>query len=268
MTTPAFKFFNIPAAMLKPRKLRWTVFSDFSHIPCGFLEDFLENFADVIDQAKHGDHVATMGRLPAELLIKKNNVYRKFGIPVFTGGIPFELAYLQKQVEPYFARLPELGFAGVEISADSIPPIPRDERTRFIKLARKYGLEVFTEVGEKLGETAISAREAINTIKADVEAGATKVAIENNDLEHIYNSGKPTADGQRAITEIVKGAGLENIAFEVGPNAWPGIATWVIREFGGDINVENVGPDKIVALEALRRGISRGSGYPYFKQFA
>lgn len=252
----ALGFITIPAAPGKPRKTRWTVVSDRT-IPLGFQKDFLDMAGDVLDRAKLSDHTGLIGRFPAAYIRRKNALYRKYKVPTYPGGVPFELAYLERKVKPFFEAALGLGFAGIEISADTIPPIPRQERTALIKTAKRLGLEVHTEVGEKLSDTAIQVDDAVASIQADLEAGAHKVAIENNDLVRLFKH-EP-----RAIVDIVKRVGLEHVSFEIGPAGWPEMPGWLITEFGPDVNVQNITPEQIVPFEAIRRGLNRLTGYTY-----
>lgn len=247
---------TIPLAPPKPRENRWTVVSDRT-IPLGFQKDFLDMAGDVLDRAKLSDHAGLMGRFSAAYIRRKNALYRKYKIPTYTGGVPFEIAYLDRKVAPLYEALCDLGFAGVEISADTIPPIPRKERTALIKAAARLGLEVHTEVGEKLSESAIQVDDAVASIEGDLEAGAHKVAIENNDLIRLFK------DGPKAIVEIVKRVGLEKVSFEIGPLGWPEMPAWLLTEFGSEINVQNITPEQIVPFEAMRRGLHRATGYAF-----
>lgn len=246
----------VPTAPLKPRENRWTVVSDRT-IPLGFQKDFLEMAGDVLDRAKLSDHTGLMGRFSPDYIRRKNALYRKYKIPTYTGGVPFEIAYLDRKVEPLYEALCDIGFAGVEISADTIPPIPRKERTALIKAAARHGLEVHTEVGEKLSESAIQVDDAVASIEGDLEAGALKVAIENNDLIRLFKH-RP-----KAIVEIVKRVGLETVSFELGPLGWPEMPAWLLTEFGSEINVQNITPEQIVPFEAMRRGLHRATGYSF-----
>lgn len=259
----ALDFLAIPQGKPKPRTSRWTVPSDKT-IPLRYQEDLLGIYGDVIDRVKLSDHVGLMGRFPPALVRKKNAIYRKRGIRTFPGGVPFEIAYLQNQVERYFNALPGLGFSGVEISADTIPPIPRKRRTELIRMGRAAGLEVFTEVGEKLSGAAIKSRDAVTSICGDLEAGATKVVIENNDLCHFLGSSPQT------IAEIARAVGLDRLIFELGPGGWPDLAVWLLRELGSDINVENIdiASDRLMAFEAMRRGLSRLIDYEHLTAMA
>ena len=226
----------------------------------------MEMVHDIVDRLKNVDHVGLLQRQSAELIARKNAIYREWGIGVFPGGVPFEVAYLQGKAQPFFHRLLELGFSGVEISADCIPPIPARERDRLIREAAGLGLEVFTEVGYKrvgdtLGKDSLAVRTAVEGIQADLDAGATKVTIESNELTNYIATGEL----ERLFT-IANEVGLEKIVFEIGAGGKVNteLATWLLDKFGPEINVENIELDRLLHFEAMRRGLSRAGNFQYF----
>lgn len=260
-----FGFLRIPEARPKPRELRWTVMSDRC-LPLVLQDSIMELIGDITDRVKLVDHVGLMHRLPAKLIMRKNAKYRRLGISTFPGGVSFEVAYIQGKAIEYFRRAREIGFGGVEISADCIPLIPTDERIRLIESARSMDLEVFTEVGYKVvgdvfGKDGLSAQEAIKTICSDLKAGARKVTIENNELvTYVRNKDRTT------LAAIVDEVGLEKLLFEVGGGGvdHPEVTRWLLEEFGPDVNIQNVESDRILHVEAMRRGLSRAVDLSFF----
>lgn len=262
---PGFGFLKIPEARKKPRDRRWTIMSDRS-IPVSHQLPLMEMIGGIVDRVKLVDHVGLMYRLPAELLSRKLGIYRDFGVPTFPGGVPFEIAYQQGHAEEFFNQVKKLGFTGVEVSSDCIPEIPKKERIELIGKARSIGLEVFTEVGykvvgDKFGQSGLTAEVAIDMISEDIKAGASKVAIENNELLS-YIKAKDTT----TLRTIVDAVGIQSCLFEVGGGgvSHPEIAKWLFQEFGADVNVENVEVDRVIHIEAMRHGLSRAVDFCYF----
>jgi phosphosulfolactate synthase len=259
-----FGFVTIPQPLPKPRELRWTVLSDRS-VPMSVQRDHLEVIGDIVDRVKIGDHIGMLSRLPWQFYVKKNQLYRKYGLGTFPGGMTFEVIYLQNKVEMFFDRLAETGFSGVEISAACLPGIPHKKRAALIGRARNLGLEVFTEtgnkvVGDSLGHKSMRAGDMITAIRQDLEAGANKVTIENNELLQYMKSGRSV------LLRVVDKIGLEPLIFEVGPGGWPGVSVWLLDALGPDINVENIDFDRVAGFEAMRRGLHRLVDYPFFAQ--
>ena len=59
------------------------------------------------------------------------------------------------------------------------------------------------------------------------------------------------------------GQGFDDILFEVGPNGWPDLAVFLLKELGPDINLENMEWDKMIPIESMRRGLHRQIGYTF-----
>lgn len=261
-----FGFLDITRSPKKPRDRRWTIMSDRS-IPISGQPSLLELLGDVVDRVKLVDHVGLIYRLPAEVISRKIRLYRDYGIGTFPGGVPFEIAFLQGKSDEYFQHVKKLGFQGVEVSSDCIPPIPAHERHRLIALARSMGLEVFTEVGykvvgDKFGKHGLSAEAAVKTIQMDIRAGACKVTIENNELLSFIQN-KDSITPKTIADEI----GLQHLLFEIGGGGilHRDIAKWLFQGFGPNVNVENVEPEQVVHTEAMRHGLSRAVDFCFFE---
>lgn len=260
-----FSFATIPEPVAKPRERRWTVLSDRS-VPLSFQKDNLEVIGDIVDRVKIGDHIGMLSRLPLEFYVRKNALYRKRGLGTFPGGMTFEVAYLQGKVELFFDRAGEAGFSGVEISAACLPGIAHRERAALIARARNLGLEVFTEtgnkvVGDSLGHKSMRAGDMITAIRQDLDAGATKVTIENNELMQYMKGARDV------LLKVVDKVGLEPLILEVGPGGWPDLPVWLLAELGPDINIENIDFERVAGFEAMRRGLHRLVDYPFFAQY-
>ncbi len=254
----ALGFMQIPQPNPAPGT-RWTIMTDLA-MPLVYQESFLETVADILTRVKYAEHVSLVGRLPASFFQRKNALYHRFGLRTFTGGVPFEIAHLQNKVQAYFEALSELGFAGVEISTDCIADLTRQGRDTLIASARNCGLEVYTELGNKIGELKLDVDAAADCILGDLSRGVAKVAIENESLCYCLRN-----NALDAVVRIVDRVGLSAVAFEVGPGSWPDLAIWLLKEFGPDINVENLQYDRVLQFEAMRRGLHRSIGYTFFE---
>ena len=257
--TTAFPFLSIPEATPKPRTCRWTILTDRA-LPLGLQEDVLDMHGDLIDYVKLTDFTGLLSRFSPTLLKRKLRIYKRKGFRVFPGGIAFEIAYLQKKVPQFFEMVAKFGFNGIEVSDDSMPELDLSERAKLIKAGRKLGLDVFTEVGKKTVHSPYPVRLAIDSIRSDLDAGAVKVTLENGELYYYCKKNNP-----RPIAEIVNAIGLEHLIFEVGAPGWPELSVWLLKEFGPDINIENIEWDRIVIFEGLRRGLQRIVGYHYVR---
>ena len=254
---PAFDFLSRPPRSPKPRKRGLTVVSDKAK-SLAQARDFVETVGDILDHVKIPDHVGVMWRYSAALLKKKNALYAKAGIDTLPGGIPFEVAAVQGRVPQFMARVAELGFKGVEVSEDSIDIKPR-ERIYAIKHALANGLTVFTELGKKFPDQPLNAEEAIGMAGRDLEAGAYLVVVEKSDVALVIKQGTDT------LHRLMRGVGPERLIIECGPGADRfEIAKWLLKEFGPEVNLENVDAEDAYIIEAMRHGLHRAVDYDYF----
>lgn len=222
----------------------------------------VEVAGDIADHIKLTDHLGIMRRYSEEWIREKNAFYRESGIHTTTGGIPFEVALVQGKVPRFMEKIAELGFSGVEISGDMVSEFPLKDRRAAIRLGTEHGLEVFSELGKKFPEKPLNAEEAVETALHDIEMGAYMMVVEKSDILKIIREGRDTL---HRIADAVPG---EKLIFEAGPGDWPEIARWLLTEFGPETNIENVGPDQIITLEAMRHGLNRAVEYRFFEPYA
>lgn len=254
-----FPFLQIPTRPPKPRKLRVTVMSDRS-LPLGYQRDFLQMNSDIIDYVKLVDHPNNMAGHSREMIEEKIGIYNEYNIPSFLGGIPFEVSVLQGKVEAFFKRVKELGMQAVEISEDVIPnPLTPSQRETYIKLATDMGLEVFTELGRKFPDEPLELKNVLESIRRDLEAGVKMVVIENSEIVQLIKDQNPL------LIDVASEIDRERLIFEAGPNEFLKAAAWLIRNIGSDVNIENVYDNNIVALDAMRRLLNRGTEYAFFQ---
>ena len=257
MNKPAFEFLTRPQRWLKPRKLGLTVASDKSK-SLADAASLVETAGDIVDHMKIPDHVGVMWRASATQIRKKNALYEKAGIDTLPGGIPFEVAAVQGKVPQFMARVADLGFKGVEVSEDSIDLAPGD-RLKAIQQARANGLTVFTELGKKFPDQPLNAKEAIEMAKRDLGAGTRLVVVEKSDVALVIKQSSDT------LHRLMRGVGGEHLIIECGPGADRfEIASWLIREFGPDVNLENIDAEDAYIIEAMRHGLHRAADYSYF----
>lgn len=256
-TKPAFEFLERPPRTRKPRTRGITVVSDKARSIADAVS-FVETVGDVVDHMKIPDHVGVMWRYSAALIRKKNALYAKAGIDTLPGGIPFEVAAVQGKVPEFMERVAELGFKGVEVSEDSID-FAGGDRIHAIRQAGQHGLAVFTELGKKFPDQPLNAEEAIEMAQRDLEAGTHLVVLEKSDIALVIKQGTDT------LHRLMRGVGPERLILECGPGADRfDIAKWLIREFGPDVNLENIDAEDAYVVEAMRHGLNRASDYSYF----
>jgi len=239
-----------PGRSEKPRTTGWTMVIDKGLGPHA-LEDLLDVAADYIDIIKLT--FGTSAFYDKKLLREKNEETTDRGVHVMPGGTFLEVAVWQGRVDDYFRRAAELAFNVIEISDGTIPIEPAVRRD-LIRKALDKGFKVVTEVGKKDARDVLPIALTHQLIHDDLDAGASKVIIEAREAGK--GVGIFDAEGRTRMEE------MEAIVAGVSD---PDVLIWeaplknqqqdLILRFGTNVNLGNVPPEEILALEALRQGV-------------
>ena len=207
-------------------------------------EDVLETSGIYIDVVKLGWGTAYV----TPNLRRKLDVLREK--PVVIGGTFFEIVYAQGKIEEYKRWLTELGLTHVEIS-DGTVEIPRERKLELIaELARDF--TVLSEVGSKDSSVELELDDWTRWIAEELDAGAWKVITEAREGG---TAGIFTSDGAMrtdVVSRIAESAGLGDVVFEAPTKA---AQAWFVKRFGATVNLGNIPPDEVIALETLRLGL-------------
>ncbi len=215
-------------------------------------QDVLEVAADHIDHWKLSFGTSVFVR--HELLKRKLELLARHEILTFPGGTLLEAAVVQSHCRPYMERARELGFSAVEVSDGTIP-LPAERRRNIIACARDAGLIPITEVGQKDPRRQPTPNHLAEEALQDLEWGAHWVVVEGRE------GGKSVGiyDDAGRILEHA----LETIARAMGDQV--GRLIWeapqrhqqaeLIARFGETVNLGNIPPHEILALESLRGGL-------------
>jgi len=214
------------------------------------VNDLLKVNGAYVDYLKLG--FGTSALYPGHVLEEKISLIKEHGIKIYTGGTFFEIAFLQNKVSEYLHNLIKLGFTTVEISDGTIE-LPIYMRHEFIQQAVSLGFEVITEVGKKDSSVVLNWDDCLSDIEADLKAGASKVIIEGRE------SGKGVGmyDGNGAINtepfeKIKANLDVKDIIFEAPLKDQQ---HELIENIGVNVNLGNINPNEVLALEALRVGL-------------
>lgn len=171
----------------------------------------------------------------------------------YPGGTFFEVAWLQGRLAEYLTACERLGFRLVEVS-DGTVHLPAGERQAAIRAAAERGFQVITEVGKKDGEEELDPVAALRQIGLDLEAGAVKVIVEGREsgkgVGIFDRSGQVKSDDLEILT-----AGLADPDRLMWETPMKEQQQEMITRFGPNVNLGNIAPADVIALEALRRGL-------------
>src|ERR671937_508065 len=129
--------------------------------------------------------------------------------------------------------------------------MPRDRKLELIEeFAQDF--TVLSEVGSKDADVNYAPYLWVEWIKEDLDAGAWKVITEGREggTAGIY---RPTGEMRTGLVdEIVHEIDFHDLIFEAPTK---GSQAWFVKQFGPEVNLGNIPPDEVIALETLRLGL-------------
>ncbi|MBM3310176.1 MAG: phosphosulfolactate synthase [Candidatus Aminicenantes bacterium] len=240
----------VPGRSAKPRSHGLTMVIDKGLGRRG-LEDLLDTAGDYIDILKLT--FGTSAFYDRKLLRKKTEKLRERKVEAMPGGTFLEVAVWQGVVREYLVRARELGFSAIEVSDGTIDIAP-DVRADLIRRARDFGFRVLTEVGKKDPREAVALDVQHRLIAQDLRNGASEVIIEAREAGKgvgIFDQdGKTRMDEVEAVL-----AGVSDPSRLVWEAPLKNQQQDLILRFGPNVNLGNIPPEEVLALEALRQGV-------------
>src|SRR3954471_9009601 len=209
-------------------------------------EGLMEIAAPHVDVVRLGWGSALVtGALEAKLA-----TYREHDVAPMLGGTLTELAWRHKRVGALMEALQRLGIGHVEVSEGTVDLPPGEKRRLIGELAQDF--VVFAEVGSKDGRLAPSGELWIRQASEALEAGAQAIVCEGRASG---DAGLYWPDGSirdELVDALVGAAGIERLIFEAPRRSQQ---AWLVRHFGPDVNLGNVLPHDLIAVESLRLGL-------------
>ncbi len=237
---------DLPQRSAKPRELGVTHVLD-KGLSLAEVDGMMEVTGAAVDIVKLGWGTA----LVSANLKPKLERYREHGIPVVLGGTLTELAIAQERLERLVEWAGELGLRHFEISDGTIAL----EHARKLELIEKLAEDftVLSEVGSKDDTGAITPPyKWVEMMRTELDAGAWKVIAEGREggTAGIF---RPTGEVREGlIGEVVHEIDPERILFDA-PRKHQQV--WFVRQFGPNVNLSNIAPGDVLALETLRLGL-------------
>jgi len=146
----------------------------------------------------------------------------------------------------------------MEVSDGSIV-IPHAEKCSYIEKLTQYGT-VLSEVGSKDATHIIPPYKWIELMKAELEAGSSYVIAEAREGGNvgIYRGSGEVREG--LVQEILTQIPSERIIWEAPQKEQQ---LYFLELIGCNVNLGNIPPNEVVALEAMRIGLRGDSFYFY-----
>ena len=234
----------------KPRGSGWTMVID-KVLGLHAVDDLMQVASPAIDVVKLT--FGTSAFFTFDVLKEKVRTITAHGVHCMPGGTLLEVAVWQSALDRYLDRARELGFDAIEVSDGTIE-MDGQTRAETIGRAVKAGFRVLSEVGKKDPNDAPSMARLADTVNADLDHGAFMVIMEAREAGKgvgIYDaSGLPKETEIDAFLNGVKDPGRILWEAPLGPQQ-----RYLVLRFGPNVNLGNVAPEDILALEALRTGL-------------
>jgi phosphosulfolactate synthase len=191
-------------------------------------------------------------------LRKKIEAYKSYDIPVYFGGTLFEAFLIRNQFEDFIAVCKDYSIDWVEVSDGSIT-IPHAEKCGYIEKLTAH-FKVLSEVGSKDAAHIIPPYKWIELMRAELSAGSSYVIAEAREAGNvgIYRGSGEVREGlvQEILTQIPE----ERIIWEAPQKAQQ---LYFLELLGCNVNLGNIAPSEIIALEAMRIGL-RGDTFDLY----
>jgi phosphosulfolactate synthase len=248
-----FSLSQMPERFVKPRKQGITMVMD-KGLSLEEAKQFVENAVPHVDVIKLGFGTAYV----TPKLREKVDLYQSNGIPVYFGGTLMEAFLIRNQFNDYISLCKEFGIQYKEVSDGSIT-IPHTEKCGYIEKLSAIGT-VLSEVGSKDAAHIIPPYKWIELMSAELNAGATYVIAEAREAGNvgIYRGSGEVREG--LVQEILTKIPGEKILWEAPQKAQQ---LYFIELLGTNVNLGNIAPSEIIALEAMRVGL-RGDTFSLF----
>lgn len=248
-----FDISHIPQRHAKPRKAGLTMVMDkgLSIRECENLIDASGPYIDIV-KLGFGSSLVTPN------LDRKLAFFKEAGIPVYFGGTLLEAFIVRGQFDEYLRMLDKYKMEYAEVSDGSIT-MPHQEKCHYIHRLSKR-VTVISEVGSKEEGILIRPNKWIEMMNAELEAGSWKVIAEAREsgTVGIY---RPNGKAHVVlINKIVNKVPADKILWEAPQKSQQ---AYFIKHFGANVNLGNIAPHEVIALETLRLGLRSDTFFQY-----
>lgn len=248
-----FELKNVPSRTAQPRDTGLTMVMD-KGLSVREAEDFMAIGAAYTDLVKLGWTTAYL----TPHLDDKLAVYRNVGANVYFGGTLFEAFLVRDQFEDYVRLLDKYKLEYAEISDGSLS-MEHDLKCEYIARLSKY-VTVISEIGSKDDTKIMAPYKWIDCMKAELQAGSWKLIAESRESGNVGLYRESGEVRQGLVDEIITQVPSDKIIWEAPLKVQQ---VWFIKLLGTNVNLGNISPNEIIALETTRLGL-RGDTFSTF----
>lgn len=248
-----FKLPYLPERTQKPREKGLAMVMD-KGLSTQEAANLCEIGGEYIDYIKFGFGTSIISKNIKE----KIDIYRSCGIRPYFGGTLFEAFLIRNMFDEYRRFVDKYKLDLVEVSDGSML-IEHNQKCEYIhQLSKQY--TVLSEVGSKKESIIISPSKWIKMMKNELEAGTFKVIAEARESGNVGIYRSNGSAHVVLINKILSAIDSNKIIWEA-PNKSQQV--WFVRLLGPNVNLGNIAPSEIIALETIRIGL-RGDTFFQF----
>jgi phosphosulfolactate synthase len=240
-----FQIPDLPQREQKPRKQGITMVMD-KGLSVSEAEQLVSSSGHLIDFVKLGFGTS----LITGNLKEKIRTYQKSGMRVYFGGTLFEAFLVRNAIEDYIDVCRKFGIDHVEISDGSMT-IPHNLKLDIISDFAVH-FTVLSEVGSKQSDVVLSDDEWVKQMNLEMEAGSAYVIAEAREGGNVGIYDKSCKPKIELIEKLTLETDQSRILWEAPEKSQQ---VWFIKNFGTHVNLGNIAPGEVIALETLRLGL-------------
>ncbi len=238
-------FLKLPARATKPRPRGITHVLDSGLTPDG-TRSFLGQAGHLVDIVKVGWGIGYID----PCLPEKIGLCAEHSCPVSLGGTLLEVAAMQDRVAELRDWALAVGISHVEVS-DGLCALPPGRKQALIReLAADFA--VLAETGAKEGGYPPTPADWGEEMARDLDAGASWVIAEGRESGTVGLYRSDYAIREELVEAIAGSVPVDKVIFEAPRKNQQ---AWFVRQFGADVNLGNIAPASVLALETLRLGL-------------
>lgn len=251
-----FNLKQMPERTAQPRTNGLTMIMD-KGLGLDEVRNFLSTSLPYVDIVKLGFGTSYV----TSNLKEKLAIYKEHNVPVYFGGTLFEAFIIRDQFQDYIDAMKEYGIDHVEVSDGSMD-IDHKEKCKYISELAKHAT-VLSEVGSKDAAHIIPPYKWIELMRAELEAGSSYVIAEAREAGNvgIYRGSGEVREG--LVQEILTQIPSEKIIWEAPQKAQQ---LYFLELLGANVNLGNIAPHEVIALEAMRIGLRGDTFHLYLNK--
>lgn len=246
---------QIPKRDNKPRSNGLTMVMD-KGLSVRETEDMISVAGQYIDLVKFGFGTA----LVSPNVRDKIAILKEAGIKPYLGGTLFEAFIVRGMFTEFQKLVDKLNLDLVEVS-DGTLEMDHSAKCEYINELTKQ-VTVISEVGSKQAGVVIPNEKWVSMMKDELSAGSWKVIAEAREGGNIGIYKSDHSANTELIDSIAHSVSMEKVIWEA---PLKNQQAWFIKLMGANVNLGNIAPTEVIALEALRVGLRGDTFFQFLK---